>query len=85
MPNPLALLGHSKPSPAPPPRPTDHKFVSATISRIVGTDVYVSVQEFGSVYDFGPVEVPGGWTPILGEACGVAFDQRNVGYVVWHP
>ena len=84
MANPLLLLGDSKPLPAPPPRPTDQKFVSGTVSRIDGGKVYVTVREFSEVYDFGPVEVPSGWTPELGEACGVAFDQRNVGYVVWH-
>lgn len=84
MPNPLQLLGDSKPPPLPPLRPTDEKFVSATVSRINGEDVYVTVKEFSGTYDFGPVEVPAAWTPSVGDACGVAFDQRNVGYVIWH-
>jgi hypothetical protein len=84
MANPLLLLGDSKALPSPPPRPMDQKFVSATVSRIVDTDVYVTVKEFSGTYDFGPVEVPAGWSPALEDLCGIAFDQNNVGFVVWH-
>lgn len=85
MANPLLLLGDSKPLPKPPPRPTERKIVSATVSRIDGTKVYVTVQEFGGTYNFGPVEVPSSWAaPAVGDACLISFDQNNVGYVTWH-
>jgi hypothetical protein len=84
MANPVLLLGDSKPLPKPPLRPTDEKFVSATVSRIVRDAVFVTVREFSGTYDFGPVEVPSSWSPSVGDACGVAFDQLNVGYVIWH-
>jgi hypothetical protein len=84
--NPLMLLGDSKPLPAPPPRPTDQKIVSGVVSRIDGEKVYVTVQEFSGTYDFGPVEVSSTWAdPAVGDVCVVAFDQHNVGYIVWHP
>lgn len=82
MANPLLLLGDSKPLPAPPLRPTDQKIVSATVSRIDGDAVYVTVQEFSGTYNFGPLETPEGWAPEVGDACLVAFDQNNVGHVV---
>jgi hypothetical protein len=83
--NPLLLLGDSKPLPAPPLRPTDEKAVSATVSRVEDDKVYVTVKEFGGTYNFGPVETPSSWTPIVGERCLIVFDQDNIGYVVWHP
>ena len=85
MPNAALLLSDTKPLPAPPPRPTDSKFVSATVSRIVDGAVYVTIKEFRGTYDWGPVEAPSSWAPAVGEACGLAFDQRNVAYVVWVP
>lgn len=84
MANPLALLGDSKPLPAPPPRPTDHRTVSATVSRITDGDVFVTVQGFSGTYDLGPVETPAAWSPAVGDKCLVTFDQHNVGYVTWH-
>jgi hypothetical protein len=84
--NPLLLLGSSKPLPAPPARPTDQKIVSGIVGRIDGDKVYMTVQEFSGAYDFGPLEVSSTWAaPAVGDRCVVAFDQRNVGYVVWHP
>jgi hypothetical protein len=83
MANPLILLG-TQPLPAPAPRPTDHKVVSATVSRIDAGNVFVTVQEFSGVYNFGPVEVPSGWSPAVGDACLIAFDQNSIGYVTWH-
>lgn len=81
MANPLILLG-TQPLPGPPPRPTDHKIVSATVSRIDAGNVFVTVQEFSGVYNFGPLETPEEWQPAVGDACLVAFDQNNVGHVV---
>lgn len=85
MANPLLLLGDSKPLPAPPLRPTDEKVVSATVSRVDGEDVFVTVREFSGTYNFGPVEVPSSWvSPAVGETCVVGFDQNNKAYVLWH-
>ena len=84
MANPLLLLGNSKPVPAAAPAtPIEQGIVRGEISKVEGGMVHALVREFSHVYNFGPLRVIGGWSPVIGEECLIVFDQDSIGYALW--
>lgn len=83
MPNPLVLLGAST-MPQRHSTPHEQKIISGKVNRVEGGKVFAIIDTFARAFEFGPLEVPAGWTPEVGETCLIAFDQHNTGYVIWH-
>jgi hypothetical protein len=55
--------------------------VSAVVSQVTGTEVFVTIPGYSQEHKHGPMEYAG--LPSVGDEVVVAYDHKGAGHIVW--